>query len=236
MSAFRQDYIILNYFKVMRRVAVFQWLAEKENISILIIWLLTLIGLLGIGMGYGDWFLPKTIFNQLVGVALLIWNFPLKKGWKSMAIWSSVYLIGMTAEIIGVNTGILFGDYSYGHNLGPTIVGVPPLIGFNWLVLTFLTGTIAKRFMPNHWLAIIGGAFLMVGLDFFMEPTAPIFDFWHWQGGIAPLKNYIHWFLVALLLQVIVVNDLPEKKQPLPMHHFISQLLFFIFFYFLYTF
>jgi putative membrane protein len=236
MFAFRQDYIILNYFKVMRRVAVFQWLAEKENISILIIWLLTLIGLLGIGMGYGDWFLPKTIFNQLVGVALLIWNFPLKRGWKSMAIWSSVYLIGMTAEIIGVNTGILFGDYSYGHNLGPTIVGVPPLIGFNWLVLTFLTGTIAKRFMPNYWLAIIGGAFLMVGLDFFMEPTAPIFDFWHWQGGVAPLKNYIHWFLVALLLQVIVVNDLPEKKQPLPMHHFISQLLFFIFFYFLYTF
>lgn len=218
----------------MKRVASFQGFYSKENISIFIIWILTLVGLVGIWWGYGDWFLPKTIFNQLVGVALLIWNFPLKKGWKSLAIWSSVYLIGMTVEIIGVNTGILFGDYRYGHNLGPTIAGVPPLIGFNWLVLTLLTGTIAKRFIRYPWLALIVGALLMVGLDFFMEPTAPIFDFWYWYGGAAPLKNFIHWFLVALLLHAIVVNDLPQKKHPLPIHHFISQVLFFLFFFILY--
>jgi putative membrane protein len=220
----------------MKKLASLRWFYEKENISIVIIWFFTMVGLVGIWQGYGDLFLPKTIFNQLLGVTLLIWNFPLKKGWRSLAIWTSVYLIGISVEIIGVNTGLLFGDYSYGANLGPKILGVPPLIGFNWLLLTFLTGTIAKHVIPNKWLAVICGALLMVGLDFFMEPIAPVFDFWSWQGGVAPLKNFIHWYLVSLFMQLIVVNDLPEKKHPLPMHHFVSQLLFFVFFYIIYTF
>jgi putative membrane protein len=208
----------------------------KEYISIFIIWLVTISGSIGIWLGYGDWFLPKTVFNQLIGVTLLFWNFPMKNGWKSLAIWTSVYLIGITVEIIGVNTGILFGDYSYGDNLGPKIVGVPPLIGFNWIVLTFLTGTIAKRFIRYKWPAIIFGAVMMVGLDFFIEPVAPIFDYWSWQDGFAPLKNFTHWFFVSLLMQVIVVNDLPEKNNSLPIHHFVSQVLFFVFFYAIYQF
>jgi bisanhydrobacterioruberin hydratase len=220
----------------MKSAASARLLFGKENISICIIWLVTVSGAIGIWLGYGDWFLPKTVFNQLIGVTLLFWNFPMKNGWKSLAVWTSVYLIGIAVEIIGVNTGILFGDYSYGENLGPKIVGVPPLIGINWIVLTFLTGTITKRFIRYKWLAAIGAAFLMVGLDFFIEPVAPVFDYWSWHGGFAPLKNFIHWFFVSLLMQVIVVNDLPEKNHPLPIHHFVSQVLFFIFFYTIYKF
>lgn len=220
----------------MKKLGSYQFLLRKENISIFIIWLVTISGLVGIWLGHGNWFLPKTIFNQLLGVVLLIWNFPLKNGRKSLAIWTSVYLIGIAAEIIGINTGILFGNYSYGNNLGPKIVGVPPLIGFNWIVLTFLTATIAKRFIRYKWAAIICGALLMVGLDFFIEPIAPIFDFWSWNEGFAPLKNFIHWFLVSLLMQVIVVKDLPEKNYSLPIQHFTSQVLFFIFFYAIYQF
>lgn len=220
----------------MNKLTVIQFLSKKENISIFIIWLVTISGVIGIWLGHGDWFLPKTIFNLSLGAAILIWNFPLKNGWKSLVIWSAVYLIGMIAEIIGTKTGILFGNYSYGNNLGPKIIGVPPLIGINWIVLTFLTATIARRVIHFKWLSIICGALLMVGLDFFIEPIAPIFDFWSWDEGVAPLKNFIHWFIVSLLMQAVVYDELPEKNHYLPIHHFASQVLFFTFFYAIYQF
>ena len=220
----------------MNKFTAIQFLSKKENISIFIIWLVTISGVIGIWLGHGDWFLPKTIFNLSLGAAILIWNFPIKNGWKSLVIWSAVYLIGMIAEIIGTKTGILFGNYSYGNNLGPKIIGVPPLIGINWIVLTFLSATIAKRVIKFKWLSIICGALLMVGLDFFIEPIAPIFDFWSWDEGVAPLKNFIHWFIVSLLMQAVVYDELSEKNHYLPIHHFASQVLFFTFFYAIYQF
>lgn len=208
----------------------------KIQISIFAIWLVTISGMIGIWLGYGDWFLPKTPFNLLLGVGLLYWNFPMKNGWRSMTIWSLVYLIGMGVEIVGVNTGLLFGDYVYGENLGLKVFGVPLLIGINWVVLTFLTATICKRFIRHRWQAPICGAVLMVALDFFIEPVAPVFDYWHWEAGQAPLRNYLDWFLVSLLMQVLVNNDLPEEKHPFPIHHYASQVLFFAFFYAIYQF
>ena len=208
-----------------------QYPVVKSNIAVFAIWLVTISGMIGIWLGYGNWFLPKTPFNLLLGVALLYWNFPLKNYWPGMLIWSLVYITGMTVEMIGVNTGLLFGDYWYGENLGWKLINVPLLIGINWVVLTFLTATIAKRFIRNQWLAPVVGAALMVALDFFIEPVAPVFDYWHWNAGFAPLRNFLDWFVISLVLHVLVKNYVPAEKHPLPLHHFASQVLFFVFFY-----
>jgi len=212
------------------------FLSRKSQIAIFIIWLVTISGIIGILLGYGAWFLPKTPINLLIGAVLLYWNFPVKNGWYSLLIWSGVYLIGMCAEIVGVNTGLLFGNYNYGNNLGPKFYGVPLLIGINWVVLTFLTATLSRRFLKHKWLATICGALMMVGLDFFVEPIAPIFDYWYWDTGNAPLRNYVDWFFVSLFMHVLVTKDLPEKSHALPGHHFVSQALFFILFYARYQF
>ena len=203
----------------------------KNAISIFAIWLVTISGIVGIYLGHMNWFITKTPMNLLLGLLLLYWNFPPKNGLRSWIIWLIVYLIGMLVELIGVNTGMLFGTYHYGGNLGTKFFGVPFLIGINWVVLTFLTASIAKRYVPNKWLAILCGSILMVALDFFIEPTAPIFDFWHWEGGAAPIRNYVDWFVVSFLLQMIVKNDLAEETTSFPMHHLASQFIFFIFFY-----
>ena len=205
--------------------------AVKSNTSIFAIWLVTISGMIGIWLGYGAWFLPKTPFNLLLGVALLYWNFPLKNVWPGILIWSLVYIIGMGVEMIGVNTGLLFGDYWYGENMGPKLADVPLLIGINWVVLTFITATIAKRFIGNPWMAPVCGAALMVALDFFIEPVASVFDYWHWDAGYAPLRNYIDWFVVSFAMQLLVKNFVPKANYPLPLHHFASQALFFVFFY-----
>lgn len=206
-------------------------IAIKSNISIFAIWLVTISGLIGIWLGHGDWFLPKTPFNLLLGMALLYWNFPIKRVWPNLLIWSLVYIVGMSVEMIGVNTGFLFGNYWYGENLGPKVMNVPLLIGVNWVVLTFLTANIAKRFIRKSWMASVLGAVLMVLLDFFIEPIAPIFDYWHWQSGVVPLRNFIDWFVISFLLQLLVRKYVPEEKHPFPLHHFASQLLLFVFFY-----
>ena len=206
-------------------------LSFKNAISIFAIWLVTISGIVGIYLGHMNWFITKTPMNLLLGLLLLYWNFPPKNGLRSWIIWLIVYLIGMLVELIGVNTGMLFGTYHYGGNLGTKFFGVPFLIGINWVVLTFLTASIAKRYVPNKWLAILCGSILMVALDFFIEPTAPIFDFWHWEDGAAPIRNYVDWFVVSFLLQMIVKNDLAEETTSFPMHHLASQFIFFIFFY-----
>lgn len=206
----------------------------KIQVSVFAIWLVTLTGMLGIWLGAGDWFLPKTPFNLLLGLVLLYWNFPMRNGLRSLSVWSLVYVIGMGVEVVGVNTSLLFGTYQYGENLGPKLFGVPLLIGINWVVLTFLTATICHRFIKHKWLAPVCGAVLMVALDFFIEPVAPVFDFWHWDGDRAPLRNFVDWFVVSFIMQVLAQKDLPAEKSLFPMHHFASQAVFFAFFYAVY--
>jgi putative membrane protein len=48
---------------------------------------------------------------------------------------------------------------------------------------------------------IIVGVGLMIFLDLLIEPIAPVLDFWAFDGGEAPLQNYIGWVVVALFLQ-----------------------------------
>ena len=203
----------------------------KNSVSIFTIWLVTISGMIGIYLGHMDWFISKTPMNLTLGLLLLYWNFPPKNSQRSWMTWLIVYLIGMAAELVGVNTGLLFGTYHYGENLGIKVFGVPILIGINWVVLTFLTAHLSNRYIQNKWLAILCGSILMVALDFFIEPTAPIFHFWHWEGGYPPFRNFVDWFVISVILQVIVVNDLPEERTSFPIHHLVSQFVFFVFFY-----
>ena len=43
------------------------------------------------------------------------------------------YISTLLLEIIGVKTGLIFGEYIYGNTLGFKVAEVPLIIGFNWL-------------------------------------------------------------------------------------------------------
>ena len=113
------------------------------------------------------------------------------------------FLTGMITEILGVQLGWIFGDYQYGDALGLKVFGVPLLIGVNWALLTTITGAIAQQFYQNFFMRIVIGVGLMIFLDLLIEPIAPVLDFWVFDGGEAPLQNYIGWTAVALFLQSI---------------------------------
>jgi putative membrane protein len=172
---------------------------NRENVSIAIIWLFHLSGIMGILYGNSEWFISATPLNLSINFILLLINCNGHKWFFPLVILG--FFTGMITEIMGVQWGWIFGDYQYGNALGYKILGVPLLIGVNWALLTTITGAIAQQFYQNIFMRIIVGVGLMIFLDLLIEPIAPVLDFWAFDGGEAPLQNYIGWVVVALFLQ-----------------------------------
>lgn len=139
----------------------------------------------------------------------------------------TVSVLGFLAEFVGVNTGSLFGNYYYGHTLGWQYEGVPPLIGLNWLLLTYLAGMLARYVPGPALLRLVAGAGLMLALDLCLEPVAGRLDFWHWAADIIPLRNFRDWFILACLLQYLFQRANFVKYNPLVPLVYLVQLLFF---------
>ena len=195
-----------------------------------ILWLFHVSGIIGISLGHLDWFASRTSLNLIIlGLVLFIF-FP----FNNIKIWSvfvALAILGIVVEYLGVNYGLFFGEYSYGENMGPKIGGVPWLIGLNWGLLTFITGAISNH-LADHWfLKSLLGTFLMLLLDIFMEASAPIFDFWEFSGGYAPIDNYIAWGIVAFIMHLIYNIFKLKGNLFISVHMFFVQLVFFIYFY-----
>jgi putative membrane protein len=139
----------------------------------------------------------------------------------------SAFAIGMATEIIGVNTGLIFGDYYYGPILGPKIMGVPLMIGVNWFLMVYVTGGVCYRVIGNDSLAALAGAALMVAMDLNLEPVAVKLDFWQWESEGIPVSNYLSWFLIAFVIQLLYRKLGFPRENKLNFFVFINLLLFF---------
>ena len=198
---------------------------NKQNISIAIIWLFHISGLIGIIYSNSSWFVKATPLNLALSFLLILINTEISK--KTVFLFILCFTVGMIAEIIGVNKGLIFGEYSYGNALGIKVFGVPILIGINWCILVFITGYIADTFSHNFWQKILLGIFLMISLDLVMEPVAPVLDFWTFKSGLASFQNYLGWSLVSFPLHILYQKLSPKIRGPFPFHLFILQFLFF---------
>lgn len=213
---------------------------KKRVIGIFVIWLFHLSGIIGMSIGFKSWFLPMTPLNLLINFALLIWIFPINGRAKWM-VSLICFLTGMVIEWIGVNTEVIFGVYYYGDNLGPKVEGIPILIGVNWIVLVLITGEIAATWMmksgrnPATSLESVKrvflGAGLMIFLDFFIEHSAAPFDFWHFDGGLAGVHNYLGWLGVSAFLQAIYTRYRISGNYLFSLNLYLAQLVFFGWFY-----
>jgi putative membrane protein len=147
-----------------------------------------------------NWFLGLSPFNLILSFCILVAaSHPQRHRLFLVLVLS--FIVGLIAEWIGVHTGLLFGNYYYGNNLGFKYFDVPLVIGLNWGLLVVCAGSIANRFKLETISTVILGAALMTGLDYLMEPVAIKSDFWHWKNGEIPIYNFVCWFLVALPLQ-----------------------------------
>ena len=204
----------------------------NKKISIGIIWLFHLSGLVGLLYIDKNLFASLTPLNLFISSTLLFVNQKsLKK--KEVIIVFLIFSIGMIAEILGVNYGLIFGKYDYGDNLGLKLLGVPLLIGLNWVVLTFICGSISNHFIKNKYLSIVVGIIFMLIIDITLEPIAPTLDYWEFSGSTAPIQNYIGWAFTSLLTLSIYQFYYSSKEFTFSINLFLAQFLFFIGFNFL---
>ena len=181
------------------------------RVSIFAVWLVHLSAIIGVYLGYADWFMSKTSWNLLLMGLLLVLNYPIRTP-KSVAVASFIIAFSFFAEWIGVTTAFPFGEYSYGDNLGVKLDGVPLVIGFNWLYLSLGFATIAEFISENKWIRITLASLFMVALDLVIEPVAKQMDYWEFVLDPVPIANYVGWFALSYMVQaVIVFSDMKEK-------------------------
>ena len=200
----------------------------SSKISVFIIWLFHLCGMVGISYGNKDFFLAFTPINLFISFVLLFVN---QKQLESKELKSAflIFFIGMVSEILGVNYGLIFGDYVYLDNLGVKILGVPVLIGVNWIILTFITGSLSSFIFKNKYVPILMGAILMIGLDLLIEPVAPLLGFWIFDLQKVPLQNYLGWFVIGMITQALFQFKIAEKELTFSTHLLIINAIFFAF-------
>jgi putative membrane protein len=138
-----------------------------------------------------------------------------------------IYIVTFSAEVFGVKTGLLFGEYRYGEVLGPQIWETPLIIGMNWVLIIMGTAVLLKRFVHNGFAVILLAPMLAVIFDFFLEPVAMQLGYWNWMGGVIPIQNYLAWFAIALLAVFYFVILKIEVKSTLPIHYLGIQTAFF---------
>lgn len=207
----------------------------KRFISIIVLWAFHLAAIIGISLGYFEWFISKTELNLIIIAVLLIINFPINSA-KNTGFFVSIFLAGFFIEWLGVNYGLFFGEYTYGENLGYKLGGVPLLIGINWAVLIMVCGVISDKLTFTPFIKALAGAALMVFLDFFIELPAPVFDFWEFSGGIAPLQNYGAWFIISFIMLMAFQKLKIKGDFVFSCHLYVAQLIFFAYFYVAYGF
>jgi putative membrane protein len=186
-----------------------------------------LAGVIGILFFKRDWFLGLTPINLLLMFILLIWTAANRNRIFYFFVLVAI-LLGLISEIIGVNTGLLFGKYSYGEVLGQKIWGVPLLISINWFMIVYASGIFTRKVLvkiPNIIQVTIGASIATI-FDWIMEPAAMKLGFWQWDNGIIPVSNYVSWFCISALL-LVLFNRCKFVYHPFAVYLLIIQAIFF---------
>ena len=201
---------------------------NKTNICSLIVILFHCVGLYGfLTPELNDLFIKLVPFHLLLMLSLMIISG--YDGTRDMLLFAlMVYAAGFLVEVAGVNTGLIFGSYTYGYTLGLKIWHTPLMIGVNWLILVYTTGVLLNTIKINEYALAAIGAVVLVSIDFLIEPVAIKYDYWSWQGGVIPMQNYIGWFIVAFIMFLFFNRMNFRKQNPAAIVLFVTQLVFFI--------
>ncbi|WP_162910780.1 carotenoid biosynthesis protein [Hymenobacter oligotrophus] len=203
--------------------------SRRLRIAQFVLLLFYATGLVGLGYSQDPSFYLQFMPLTLLLTAALLLGFDKHSpvpmfGWFAL----TTMLVGYGVEVVGVQTGVIFGRYEYGTTLGPKFLETPIIIGLNWLILTYIAGGLAQRLpLPGFARALLAAA-LMVGLDVCIEPVAVHFGWWKWFADLIPMQNFKAWFAVSFILQLYYNRSrVMAGRNPLVPFVYMLQLLFF---------
>lgn len=200
-------------------------LVQSYSLSILV--LMHVVGIVGLLSPYQHIFRLLTPVNLMVSAVLLGLNHTDR---SIRFVWASalIFFFGFIVEWIGVHTGFIFGEYRYGATLGPKLMGVPVIIGLNWLLIMYCIASLLETIKIPIWLKIISGSVLAVLIDMLIEPVAMKYDFWTWTDYIVPLQNYIGWLVTSMIMFSVLYLFGVKTENRIALGYYFIQLFFFL--------
>ncbi len=203
---------------------------KEKNIVLfarVFLFVIYLVGVIGISVpSLRPVYVDITPVSLLIS-ALLVLAFHETWNWKAAAVFLFIALAGWLIEVIGVQTGNIFGHYNYGDTLGWQLAGVPLIIGVNWFVLIYATWSVAGTLTVRPVLRILLAAVMMVLFDVIMEPVAVELDMWKWKGEGIPLENYGAWFGISVVFASLIQLSRIRVSNPVAGYLLLYMVLFF---------
>lgn len=165
------------------------------------------------------WLSPPLAFNPwLLLSGVLVMRSPLVAGVLPVVDRRALFGVGLltaytyAVEVVGVRTGVPYGEFSYGVSLGPMVGGVPlalpvffiPLVVNAYLLCLLLLGEGASSRAVRVGVVVP----TVVAMDAVLDPGAVALGFWSFAEGGAfygvPLSNYAGWTLSAVVAVVLL--------------------------------
>lgn len=163
-------------------------------------------------------------------------------------IWLALTIpVTYALEVVGVETGLIFGTYEYGNLLGWQAFGVPLIIGLLWVQVAlgsldlthYLLARVGWRRDSDRRRLValpLGAGVFSVLFDWLLEPVAIALGYWSWVegpvgalvSGEPPVQNYVAWFVIAVLVAAAHQAFRLPPSQPLARHVWIAQVIFFL--------
>lgn len=186
---------------------------EKIYSSIALIILFHIVGLIGFANEPLVYLFKILVpFHLLLMLGIVLWN---NTSWNKHFMQFSifVFLFSFLTEMLGTNTGLIFGEYHYGETLGFKLWNTPLMIGVNWFLLVIGVGSaLSYLHLKSNILAASLGATVLTILDMFIEPIAIKFDYWFWKSIDIPIQNYLAWWALAFIF-ILIFRRLHFNKQ-----------------------
>lgn len=188
-------------------------LSEKTYSSFALIVIFHIVGLVGFTNDpLVNLFKILVPFHLLLMLGIVLWN---NTSWnKHFILFSSLILMfSFIVEMIGTNTGLIFGEYTYGKTLGIKLWNTPLMIAVNWFVLVLGVGSaLSYLHLKSNFVFSAIGASILTFLDVLIEPIAIKFDYWQWNLIEVPIQNYLAWWALAFIF-ILIFRKLHFNKQ-----------------------
>jgi len=204
-------------------------LKNKTKIVKIFIVIFYIVGIAGFIIPFTNPLFRTLTPFALVGNFILLFYFHQKNQlWKDILLFSIIFLGGLVIEMVGVQTKVIFGDYTYGNGLGFKVYDTPLIIGLNWLFLSYTTSSVVNKAKINNLFKVIIASLIMLAYDLILEQVAPEMNMWSWKDDIIPLQNYAVWFLLALIFNTMTKIFKINTKNQVAFLILASQSVFFL--------
>lgn len=138
-----------------------------------------------------------------------------------------IFILGFLVELIGIKTGLLFGNYQYTDVLSQRVFGVPIIIGVNWFVIVVSSAALYFNLKLALLLKALLAGLSATLLDFIIEPVAIKYKFWIWENDTVPFYNYFCWFVFSTAFAYLYLR-LADKQNRTAFFLYFMWVAFFI--------